>query len=91
MANLNGFLLKDEEKIILEIMCKQMIESLGSILTWIEEDKKKSYLYVNERKKEIFKNILIPNEAMKPQEFYFIKYQIVRVISFLFVCFTRVY
>ena len=80
MANLNGFLLKDEEKIMLEIMCAQMIEDMGSILKWIEEDKKKSSdLYVYERKKDILKSIVIPNKEMDDQLFDFIKYELVRV------------
>ena len=84
MANLNGFLLKDEEKIMLEIMCEQMIEDMGSILAWIEEDKKKSTdLYVYERKKDLLKSIVIPNKAMDDQQFDLIKYQLVRV-SFMF-------
>ena len=84
MANINGFLLMDEEKIMLEIMCEQMIEDLGSILTWIEEDKKKSSdLYVYERKKDILKSIVISNKAMDAQLFNFIKYELVRS-SFLF-------
>ena len=81
MANLNGFLLKDEEKIMLEIMCAQMIEDMGSILKWIEEDKKKSSdLYVYERKKDILKSIVIPNKAMDDQLFDFIKYELVKVL-----------
>ena len=85
MANLNGFLLKDEEKIMLEIMCAQMIEDMGSILTWIEEDKKKSSdLYVYERKNDILKSIVIPNKAMDDRLFNLIKYELVNV-SFLFL------
>ena len=84
MANINGFLLKDEEKIMLEIMCEQTIDDMGSILTWIEEDKKKSSdLYVYERKKDILKSIVISNKAMDAQLFNFIKYELVRS-SFLF-------
>ena len=83
MANLNGFLLMDEEKIMLKIMCEQMNEDLGSILTWIEEDKNKSSdLNFYERKEDILKSIVISNKAMDNQQFNFIKYQIVSV-SFL--------
>ena len=78
MANINGFLLMDEEKIMLEIMCEQMIEDLGSILTWIEEEKTKSAdLYVYERKKDILKSIVIPNKEMDAKQIDLIKYQIV--------------
>ena len=85
MANLNGFHLIDEEKIMLETMCEQMIEDMGSILTWIEEDKKKSSdLYVYERKKDILKSIVIPNKEMDDQQFDLIKYELVK-ISFLFL------
>ena len=84
MANLNGFHLIDEEKIMLEIMCEQMIEDLSSIMTWIEEDKKKSSdLNVYERKEDILKSIVIPNKAMDAQQFDLIKYELVRV-SFMF-------
>ena len=76
--------LTDDDKIVLEIMCAQMIEELSSIIKWIEEDKKKSTdLYVYERKQDIFKNIVIPNKEMDAQQFDLIKYHIVRV-SFLF-------
>ena len=79
----NSFLTNDD-KIMLEIMCEQMIEDLGSILTWIEEDKKKSSdFYVYERKKDILKRILIPTNEMDAQQFDLIKYELVRV-SFCF-------
>ena len=77
----NSFL-TDDDKIMLEIMCTQMLEDLSSILTWIEEEKKKSAnLYVYERKKDIYKRIGIPNKAMDDQQFDLIKYDLVR--SFL--------
>ena len=76
--------LTDEDKIMLEIMCEQMIEDLSCIMTWIEDHKKKSSdLNVYERKKDILKSIVIPNKAMDDQQFDFIKYQLVSV-SFLF-------
>ena len=79
-----GIFLTDEDKIMLEIMCEQMIEDLGSILTWIEDHKKKSRnLNVYERKKDIFKSIVISNKEMDDQQFDRIKYQLVSV-SFMF-------
>ena len=70
--------LTDEDKIMLEIMCEQMIEDLGSILTWIEDHKKKSSdLNVYEHKKDILKSIVIPNKAMDAKQFDLIKYQLV--------------
>ena len=79
MANLNGFLLMDEEKIMLKIMCEQMIEALGSILTRIVEDKEKSSdVNVYERKEDILKSIVISNKAMdEDKQFDFIKHKIV--------------
>ena len=83
-SDLTYVFLTDDDKIVLEIMCAQMIEELSSIIKWIEEDKKKSTdLYVYERKQDIFKNIVIPNKEMDDQQFDLIKYHIVRV-SFLF-------
>ena len=76
--------LTDEDKIMLEIMCEQMIEDLSCIMTWIEDHKNKSSdLNVYERKKDILKSIVIPNKAMDDQQFDFIKYQLVSV-SFFF-------
>ena len=80
--------LTDDDKIVLEIMCAQMIEELSSIIAWLEEDKKKSAdVYVYEQKKDIFKSIVIPNKEIDAQQFDLIKYQIVSV-SFLFNCFS---
>ena len=76
----NNFLM-DEDKIMLEIMCEQMIEEMGSILTWIEDHKKKSSnLNVYEHKKDILKSIVIPNKAMDVKQFDRIKYQLVGVL-----------
>ena len=82
--NSTNIFLTDEDKIMLEIMCEQMIEDMGSILTWIEEEKIKSAdLYVYERKKDILKSIVIPNKEMDDQQFDLIKYEL-ESVSFLF-------
>ena len=83
--NSTNIFLTDEDKIMLEIMCEQMIEDLGSILTWIEEEKTKSAdLYVYERKKDILKSIVISNKEMDNQQFDLIKYELVCVSFFCF-------
>ena len=76
---LSGFLLTDEDKLMLEIMCEKMIKDLSSILTHLEDHKKmSSKLYIYERKKNLLKSILISNKTKDDQELKNIQYQLVR-------------
>ena len=70
-------------KNLLKITCENMIKDLGSILTQIEDHKKKdSTLNVYNRKKGLLKRIVFPDKAMDSQELDIIKHKLVRVVFF---------
>ena len=80
-SEFSGFLSKDDEKIMLEILCEKMIKDLGSILTRIEDHKmKSSNEYVYERKKDLLKSIIFSNKVKDDQQLKHIRYQLVRVL-----------
>ena len=63
-SEFSGFLSKDDEKIMLEILCEKMIKDLGAILSRIEDHNE----YVYERKKDLLKRIIFSNKVKDAQQ-----------------------